>query len=154
MEHHFPARLDWSGSTSGGYRSYSRTHAVVTPPVQAPLLVSADRHYRGDPAHLNPEQLLVTAAASCQMLSFLALAAREGIDVLGYSDDAEAVMDTRISPIRVGQIHLRPKIVLASGEPVPLAEALVQRAHQECFIANSLTSTIDIVATIETAAAG
>ena len=43
---------------------------------------------KGDPAILDPEQLLLMAASSCQMLWFLHLAAKARIDVVAYDDDA------------------------------------------------------------------
>ena len=45
---------------------------------------------KGDPAVLNPEQLLLMAASSCQMLWFLHLAAKARMDVVAYEDEAEA----------------------------------------------------------------
>jgi hypothetical protein len=46
------------------------------------------------------------------MLSFLALAAREGIDVVGYQDSAEAFMPLEDKPVR---ITLHPRGVIAAG---------------------------------------
>ena len=43
---------------------------------------------KGDPRQLNPEQLLVMAASSCQMLWFLHLAAKARMDVVEYEDAA------------------------------------------------------------------
>ena len=148
MAHEFPVAVRWDGSTADGYRAYQRTHIAS---VEGPgdLAVSADRHFRGDPAVHNPEQLLVIAAASCQMLSFLALAANRGIDVVGYTDDAVGTMTPRRGPMSVERIHLRPQITVAAGPDAPVdteaVAALVEQAHRECFIANSLRSKIEIV---------
>src|SRR5690625_7366079 len=48
------------------------------------LFVSSDAAFRGDAELTNPEQLLVLAASSCQMLSFLGAAARASVDVVSY----------------------------------------------------------------------
>jgi organic hydroperoxide reductase OsmC/OhrA len=80
VNHRYRATLSWSGSTGEGYEHYGRDHEVDGLPL------SADPHFRGDPERLNPEVLLVMAAASCQLLSFLAVAARARIDVVAYED--------------------------------------------------------------------
>ena len=73
--HRYSVRCHWSGSTAGGYEAYDRGHEASAPPAAAVLLLSADPGFRGDPGRLNPEQLVVLAASSCQLLSFLAVAA-------------------------------------------------------------------------------
>src|SRR5258708_1309464 len=65
--HHYSATCAWSGSTAGGYESYDRTHRATAPPATAELTLASDPAFRGDPALLNPEQLLVLAASSCQL---------------------------------------------------------------------------------------
>jgi organic hydroperoxide reductase OsmC/OhrA len=110
--------------------------------------MSSDPAFRGDPARLNPEQLLLAAAASCQLLAFLAVAARARIDVLDYEDDAEADMPEDDPPVRITAIRLRPRITVAAGTRTERVHKLVTLAHQECFIANSLRSEMNIDATI------
>lgn len=126
-----------------GYDAYSREHAVA-PGELAALPMSSDPHFRGDAALANPEQLLVMAASSCQLLSFLAVAARARLDVLDYVDDAEGLMPGDSKPMSVTEIALRPTITLAPGSRLDRLERLVELAHQECFIANSLRSRITI----------
>ncbi|HVM67539.1 MAG TPA: hypothetical protein VMU14_21885, partial [Acidimicrobiales bacterium] len=71
--HTYEAATRWEGSTGVGYDSYSRAHHVQCPPADAELAVSSDPAFRGEPARLNPEQLVLAAASSCQLLSFLAV---------------------------------------------------------------------------------
>ncbi|SOD70999.1 organic hydroperoxide reductase OsmC/OhrA [Jatrophihabitans sp. GAS493] len=153
MIHRYVAQLRWSGSTASGYRDYSRAHLVQTPPAAAELAVSADPSFLGDRPLQNPEQLLLAAAASCQMLSFLALAARARVDVLGYRDEAEALMPVTRGPMRITTITLRPEIVVADGVDLERVSALVAQAHEECYIANTLNAEIVIEPEVSWAAA-
>ncbi|PRY62687.1 OsmC-like protein [Knoellia remsis] len=89
-DHTYRATIAWEGSTGGGYTAYTRDHEGAVPPAANPVALSADPHFRGDAGRANPEQLLVLAASSCQMLSFLHVAATAGLDVLDYTDDAGA----------------------------------------------------------------
>jgi organic hydroperoxide reductase OsmC/OhrA len=63
--HLYRSELSWRGSTGAGYEAYDRAHEGYAPPAAAPLALSADPLFRGDPNRLNPEQLVVLAAASC-----------------------------------------------------------------------------------------
>lgn len=147
--HRYTTRTRWEGSTGTGYDAYGREHAASAPPAAVETRLSSDPAFGGDPALLNPEQLLVLAASSCQLLSFLAVAARARIDVVAYEDDAEGEMPEKPRPARVARIVLRPRITIAVGDdgalpPRAKLERLVEVAHRECFIANSLTTEIAI----------
>ena len=97
---------------------------------------------------LNPEQLLVAAASSCQLLSFLAVAAAAGIDIHSYEDRAIGTMDLSDSPARVGRIVLSPIIGVPAGTDREAVLHALETAHERCFIANSLSSEITIDATV------
>jgi organic hydroperoxide reductase OsmC/OhrA len=98
---------------------------------------------------LNPEQLLLMAASSCQMLSFLHVAAKARIDVVAYEDDAEALMPDDDEPMRITEIALRPRIVIEGDASEERVHKLVHTAHEHCFIANSLNSAMTIEPTVE-----
>jgi organic hydroperoxide reductase OsmC/OhrA len=84
----------------------------------------------------------VLAAASCQLLSFLAVAARARIDVIEYRDDAAGEMPEDDPPMRITRITLRPQIVVWEDVSEARVRHLVEVAHRECFIANSLTTEV------------
>src|SRR5689334_2155678 len=123
-EHHYTVTCRWGGSTGAGYEAYTRDHDVTAPPAEAQLKMSSDPAFRGDPARLNPEQLLVMAAASCQLLSFLAVAARKRMDVVEYEDRAEGFMPEDDKPIRVTRVVLRPRIVVKGGTKEAVLKAV------------------------------
>ncbi|QWF78953.1 OsmC family protein [Amycolatopsis sp. CA-230715] len=143
--HTYRTSLSWSGST-GDYDSYDRGHEVTIG--AAPLAVSADAAFRGDPELANPEQLLVAAASSCQLLSFLAVAALSGVEVVRYHDSAEGVMPEAERPMRLTRIVLRPRVVVR-GATAERVERLLRKAHRQCYIANSLTSEVVLEPVVE-----
>jgi organic hydroperoxide reductase OsmC/OhrA len=146
-EHRYHAVCRWQGSTGVGYDHYVRAHEISAPPAEASLKLSGDPAFRGDPKLINPEQLLVMAAASCQLLSFLAVAARKRLDVVEYKDRAEGFMPEDEKPIRITRIVLRPRIVVKSGTKEAVQKA-VEIGHHECYIANSLKTDIQVEAEI------
>jgi organic hydroperoxide reductase OsmC/OhrA len=146
--HRYAVTCLWEGSTGEGYERYSRSHTGSAPPAQATLELSADPAFRGDPKRLNPEQLFVLAASSCQMLSFLAVAARARLDVRRYQDHGEAEMSEDDLPVRITRITLRPRIELAAGPSEERVRHLVEQAHRECYIASSARTEIRVEPTI------
>lgn len=148
VTHRYHSTLRWEGSTGAGYDHYSRAHRVSCQPADASLLVSADPSYGGDANLLDPEQLLLAAVASCQLLSFLAVAARARVDVVAYEDHGEAEMPDRTGSMSVERIVLRPAITLVEGPSIEKIERLVQVAHRECFIANTLRIEPEVIPSI------
>src|SRR2546423_3604885 len=123
----YAARIHWTGSTGLGWESYDRTHRASAPPAEAEIAMTTGES-KGDPRLNNPEQLLVMAASSCQMLWFLHLAAKARIDVVEYTDEAAGEMpETTFT-----RIVLRPRIVVASQDASEeRIRRLAELAHHE-----------------------
>ncbi|WP_344681940.1 MULTISPECIES: OsmC family protein [Actinomycetes] len=150
--HHYQTRLAWpvspeAGSTGRGLRGYSRNHEVVTDGVDGALALSADPGFRGDPSRLNPEQLLVMAASSCQMLSMLGAAARAGVDILRYQDTATSRLLLG-DAARLDTIRLEVTVQVAAGTDASRVRELAQEAHERCYIANSLAIPVEVDVTV------
>ena len=139
-EHHFECRLTWTGAAQGGttsYQAYSRD-LLVEIEGKPPLRASSAPPFRGDASVHNPEDLLVAALAECHCLSYLALASRAGIVVVGYEDRANGVMARLDGKIRFRDVTLHPRVWVAPGTDIEEARALHDKAHSECFIASSV----------------
>ena len=147
-DHRYETRLRWTGSTGLGWESYDRAHTALAPPARQELRLTTGES-KGDPAILNPEQLVVMAASSCQLLWFLHLASKARIDVVAYDDDASAVMPAGEQPLHITEITLRPRIVIAGEASEERVRKLVDTAHEHCYIANSLRSEMKIQPAIE-----
>jgi organic hydroperoxide reductase OsmC/OhrA len=147
----YETRLRWTGSTGLGWERYDRTHEVTAPPARQELRVTTGES-RGDPSILNPEQLLLSAASSCQALWFLHLAAKARLDVVEYVDAATALMPDDVEPVRITEITLRPRIVLAAVASEERVRKLVHTAHEHCFVANTLNAEMTIEPEIEVSA--
>lgn len=128
------------------YDTYSRDHAWTLGSGQA-LRASAAAEFKGTPTLTNPEEALVAALSSCHMLTFLAIAARKRFVVDAYEDEAEGHLAKNADgKLAITEVILRPRVVF-SGERQPTAEELDHlhhRAHEECFIANSVRADVRI----------
>jgi organic hydroperoxide reductase OsmC/OhrA len=141
MEHQYALTVTWTGNAGAGtstYRGYRRTHVVAAdgPPE---LLGSADRTFHGDRERWNPEQLLVAALAQCHMLSYLHVCVDAGVVVTAYADRATGSMTTgRDGSGRFTEVVLHPQVTVAEEPMVGPATEAHRRAHELCFIANSV----------------
>jgi organic hydroperoxide reductase OsmC/OhrA len=147
-QHRYETHVAWTGARppeqGGGtrdYAAYSREYRADFPGKPS-VVGSADPAFRGDPGLHNPEEMLLLALSSCHLLSYLALAALEGLEVTAYEDDASGVMQQEGRGGRFTEVVLRPRVrVAAGGDPERArarAEALHEEAHRTCFIANSV----------------
>ena len=146
--HRYAATVEWEGSTGVGYENYDRGHTARIAPTGIGLDLSGDPAFLGDGTRLNPEQLVVLAASSCQLLSFLAATARARIDVVGYHDEADGEMPEGDRPMRITKITLRPRITVRGEVSDARILHLVEVGHRECFISNSLTTEVVVEPTI------
>jgi len=138
-QHAYAARLVWTGAAKGptkDYKTYSRDYEIEM--AGKPTLAgSADAAFHGDSGRHDPEHLLVAALSACHMLWYLHLCADAGILVTAYEDEASGTMVTAPGNGRFTEVVLRPAVTIAGGDK-DLALGLHERAHKECFIANSV----------------
>jgi len=140
-EHHYQLTTKWLGNNESGnqdIKRYDRTHSV-TIDGKPELLLTTDNAAVGDKSKLNPEDLLVTAVSSCHMLSYLYVCSLEGIIVNEYTDHAKGIM---IEESKGGgsfkEVVLYPEIKVKESSMIERAIELHHKAHEICYIANSL----------------
>jgi organic hydroperoxide reductase OsmC/OhrA len=146
---HYTAQVQWQ--RNGGdflANKYSRRHTVrfdggtQFPGSSSPHVVPEPL---SDPAGVDPEEQFVASLSTCHMLWFLSIAAKRRFCVDSYEDNAEGVMARNAAgKMAMTQVTLRPAVVF-SGEKQPSREeldALHHKAHEECYIANSVTSDV------------
>lgn len=98
-----------------------------------------------DPAAVDPEEMFVASLSSCHMLWFLVLAVKRKFIVERYHDSAVGVMEKNPQgKLAMTVVTLRPKVEF-TGDRLPTREEVDQmhhRAHEECFIANSVRTEV------------
>jgi organic hydroperoxide reductase OsmC/OhrA len=82
------------------------------------------------------------------MLTFLALAANKGFIVESYDDTAVGHLEKNLQgKLAITRVELNPKIVYGGGKQPTDADLdwLHDKAHRECFIANSVTTDVKVM---------
>ena len=147
---HFGANVLWRRAASDSFSDnrYSRVHlwrfdggaqiAASSSPHVVPLPYSSAEN-------VDPEEAYVAALSSCHMLTFLFLAANNGLVVDTYNDEAEGAMaEDENGRLSITKVLLKPKVTY-SGKPPDQSteESLHRQAHEQCFLANSVRTLIE-----------
>jgi len=129
---------------------YSRAHlwrfdgGVTVPASSSPHVVPLPY---SEAANVDPEEAFLAALASCHMLTFLAIAAKRGFVVDTYTDQALGVLAKNdAGRLAMTRVTLHPHVVFA-GAKQPSEDdmhAMHHQAHEECFIANSVNTIVQI----------
>lgn len=138
------ATVEWSrNGAEFRYEKYPRTHEIrfgglslkgTAAPANIPATV-------GPQPGVDPEQAYVASLSSCHMLWFLHIACRAGYVVDGYVDEASGILDKTW----MARVTLRPRVTFSGKAPdAEEHRALHHRAHEKCFIANSVKTEVVI----------
>lgn len=147
--HRYEATVTWDGQGAAFVdNQYSRGHVwsfdggAQIAASASPLIVPAPLSV---PENVDPEEALVAATSSCHMLFFLHFAAKGGWVVEHYEDQAFGLMGKNDEgKTAITLITLRPQIQFQEGTVITedQLKQLHHRAHEHCFIANSLQSEV------------
>lgn len=125
---------DWRFDGGAVVRGSSAPSPMIPPPLS-------------EEAAVDPEEALVAALSSCHMLFFLAYARKDGFVVDSYRDEAEGTLGkNERGKMSITEIVLRPAVTW-SGDKLPDAAAIADlhhRAHDVCYIANSVRAEVKI----------
>lgn len=145
-EHPYQVTVTWNGNLGKGtasYAAYSRDH-TISASGKAVIPGSSDPAFRGDAGRYNPEELFLSSLSSCHMLWYLHFCAEAGIVVTAYTDAATGTMKTEPDGNgRFIRVVLYPFVTITDASKTALAMELHTRAHQFCFIANSVNFPVE-----------
>ena len=150
------ATIEWErGPAEFRYTSYPRDHTWSFDGGMR-IDASAAPGYLGNADFVDPEEAYVASLSSCHMLTFLAIAAREGLVVDRYRDPAVGYMERNAAGrLAVVRVVLHPEVSVGSPAPAPDAlERIHEAAHRECFIANSVRTTVIVEGSVRPARRG
>ena len=147
----YTATIDWTLAEGDDFAAgrYSRAHTltfdegVTVPGSASPHVVRAPFSVE---AAVDPEEAFVASLSACHMLWFLHLAREAGLSVASYRDEAEGLMAKNDNgKLAMTKVTLRPYIVFKDNQPSPRqVDDLHHRAHDECYIANSVKTDVAV----------
>lgn len=144
----FGAEVIWTRKETEIFtdRRYSRGHVwrfdggVEVPASSSPHVVPLPYSVE---ENVDPEEAFIAALSSCHMLFFLHFASDAGLVIDHYSDTAIGEMKTVDGKSMITNVTLRPNVRYGGTKPNPdLVADLHHRAHEACFLANSVKSDV------------
>lgn len=146
-QHTFQAYSEWKsihGHANKDVRKYTRTHEI-TISGKPTLTLNTHNAAVGIQEMLNPEDLLLASVSSCHLMSYLYVCSLEGIIIHQYTDHAEGIMEENTQGGgKFTSITLKPEVYVENEGMVQKAEEMHHKAHEVCFIANSLNVEVRI----------
>jgi organic hydroperoxide reductase OsmC/OhrA len=147
----YTATIRWSRNGADGFAKgqYSRAHewvfdgGAVVPASASPHVVPLPW---SDQSGVDPEEAFIASLSSCHMLFFLDFARRQGFVIDSYVDEAEGVLEKRADgKMAMTVVTLHPQVTWAADAPdADAITDLHHRAHEACFIANSVTTDVRV----------
>jgi organic hydroperoxide reductase OsmC/OhrA len=147
----YTASIRWARTGEGDFAKgqYSRAHewafdgGAVVPGSSNPHTVPLPW---SDAAAVDPEEAFVASLSSCHMLFFVDFARRAGFVVDAYVDEADGELGKRDDGrTAMTRVTLRPRVAWGGSAPDEAAIAeLHHKAHEACFIANSVTTDVTV----------
>lgn len=130
----YPVAVRWSGD-----------HRVVAESVDGlpALEVAPPPAFAGPEGVWSPEHLLVLAAASCWLTTFLAMAERSKIALHSVVADAEGTVERRADRrFDIPSIVLRPLVTIDHEQDRERTRRLIEKAEATCLVGNSILAEI------------
>ena len=149
----YTATVVWTRPDGAPFKDnkYSRGHewrfdgGTIVPASSSPKVVPLPL---SNANAVDPEEALVASLSSCHMLFFLSYAATAGFVIDRYEDQAIGEMGKNArGATAMVKARLRPRITWAGTAPATAElDKLHHRAHESCYIANSVTTEVVIEA--------
>jgi organic hydroperoxide reductase OsmC/OhrA len=147
----YTATVKWTRQSAEVFTDnrYSRAHrwefdgGVAVPASSSPQVVKVPL---SNPSAVDPEEAFVASLASCHMLFFLSFAASKRFVIDSYVDHAVGFLGRNEAGRQaIARVVLRPAVTFSGTAPsADELRALHDRAHHECYIANSVTTKVDV----------
>jgi peroxiredoxin-like protein len=107
-----------------------------------PFIITSPPEFRGKKGEWTPEELFVGAIETCLMLTFASLIEKHHLPVEGYSSEATGVLELADGAYRFTRITIKPTIIISDANAGPKVLKLIEAAHRDCLVANSVMTSV------------
>jgi organic hydroperoxide reductase OsmC/OhrA len=122
----------------------SARRGVVRAAGKPDLDVASPPEFKGEAGIWTPEDMFVAGLNACILMTFVAFATQKGLEFASYECRAEGKLEFVEGKYRFSEVKLYPQITVKSEADVERAKELLESAHANCFISNSITSAVTL----------
>ncbi len=130
----YKANVVWKSARRGTLSSLGKPEVLAGSPPE----------FKGETGVWSPEELLVGSLNTCLMLTFLAFALPQGLEIVAYDSTAEGLLEYAEGKYRITEVAVHPTVVVKSQADVGAAEEIMGKVEANCFITNSITAKVKL----------
>ena len=134
----FPESFEVTASMSPDSAVTTRTNGVKE------LRVSPPESFGGPGGEQTPESLLVTAVASCYLLTFKAVARASQLAWRDISVAVTGTLDRVERQTLFTRFQIRVELDIVDAKDADKARRAAEKSEQNCFVTNSLKSEVHL----------
>jgi organic hydroperoxide reductase OsmC/OhrA len=108
------------------------------------IKLSSPPEFKGLAGVWTPEDLFVASVNVCTLMTFLAYSKHKNLNLAGYESSVEGVLEYSNGKYRFTEITVHPHVTVKAQEEVALARQILQDAHDNCLISNSIVAQVKI----------
>lgn len=151
--HVFEGRIVWTGraAESDGKLRLERACRLEFDGKRT-LEGSSPAVFNGDDSRHNPETLMVSSLMACHLMTYLAVCERAGIAIATYEDHGSGTLALKDGKVRMIEVVLRPQVTITDPTQLQRATELHVKAHENCFMSNSVAFTVRVQPEVTAAA--
>ncbi len=136
----YKTRIKWTGSDKGEASSEG------VPPIQ----IALPENLGGPGGSWSPDELFVSSAEACTMLTFFWLLKDKDVEVLSYESEAEGVSHIASGGVfRFTKVTIRPTITIKKEDDISEVKEAVKKLDDWCCVSNSVKTEVAIEADIK-----
>lgn len=141
LPHHYHVSL------TGGPEGYAELNGDGVPTLSS----AGPREFDGPGDAWSPEYLLLAAVSSCFLLTLRAIAKASAFEFVTLDCSCDGVVDKQERSLRFTSITLRPILQIRQESDREKALRLLEKSKQGCLVSASLSTPVDLVATVSVA---
>jgi peroxiredoxin-like protein len=137
--YYYATEIEWSSERAG----------ILQGPNLPVIVFGAPPEFKGREGQWAPEHLFVSAVNACFMLTFLAVAENSSLPLAGFSSTATGKLEkVQGGGYQFTEIVVKPRVIVAAAKDVERVPRILGKAKDNCFIANSIKSSVKVEAEI------
>ena len=108
------------------------------------IQLSSPPEFKGLAGVWTPEDMFVASVNVCTLMTFVAYAKHKNLSLAGYESSVDGVLEYSNGKYRFTEIAVHPHVTVNKQEDVALAQQILQDAHDNCLISNSIIAQVKI----------
>jgi organic hydroperoxide reductase OsmC/OhrA len=108
------------------------------------IQLSSPPEFKGRAGVWTPEDMFVASVNVCTLMTFLAYAKHKNLGLADYESSVEGVLEYSNGKYRFTEVTIHPHVTVKTREEVELAGRILQDAHDNCLITNSIVAQVKL----------